>query len=67
MWLWTLNWGEIRHDLVIGSCPFRPADIDRLHDSTGVTAVLSVQTDDCLLPTASTTARSRTTPRGAGS
>ncbi len=47
MWVWTLNWGEIRHDLVIGSCPVRPADIDRIRDETGVDALLSVQTDEC--------------------
>ncbi len=47
MWVWTLNWGEIRHDLVIGSCPIRPSDIDGICDNTGVSAVLSVQTDDC--------------------
>jgi dual specificity protein phosphatase-like protein len=47
MWVWTLNWGEIRHDLVIGSCPIHPSDIDRIYDNTGVSAVLSVQTDDC--------------------
>ena len=47
MWVWTLNWGEIRHDLVIGSCPIRPSDIDQILDDTGVSAVLSVQTDDC--------------------
>lgn len=47
MWTWTLNWGEIRHDLVIGSCPIRPADIDEIHESAGVSAVLSLQTDDC--------------------
>ena len=47
MWTWTLDWGEIRHDLVIGSCPLRPAHVDRIHDGTGVTALLSLQTDDC--------------------
>ncbi len=47
MWVWTLNWGEIRHDLVIGSCPIRPMDIDRICDNTDVSALLSLQTDDC--------------------
>jgi atypical dual specificity phosphatase len=47
MWVWTLNWGEVRHDLVIGSCPRRPTDIDRIAEATGATAVLSLQTDDC--------------------
>jgi hypothetical protein len=47
MWVWTLNWGDIRHDLLIGSCPRRPADIDRICDATGATAMLSLQTDAC--------------------
>ena len=47
MWVWTLNWGEIRQDLLVGSCPIRPEDIDRICDQTGVTAILSVQSDDC--------------------
>ena len=47
VWVWTLNWGEIRHDLVIGSCPIRRSDLDQIHDNTGVSAVLSVQTADC--------------------
>jgi hypothetical protein len=47
MWVWTLNWGEIRHDLLIGSCPIRPTDIDRICEVASVTALLSVQTDDC--------------------
>lgn len=47
MWTWTLNWGEIRHDLLIGSCPTDTADLDRIYDDTGVSALLSLQTDDC--------------------
>ncbi len=47
MWVWSPNWGEIRYDLVIGSCPILPADIDRICDDTRVSAVLSVQTDQC--------------------
>lgn len=47
MWKWTLNWDEIRDDLVIGACPMSPEDIDTIHDQTGATALLSVQTDDC--------------------
>lgn len=46
-WRWTLNWGAIRDDLVIGSCPVTVADIDRIRIETGVTALLSVQTDLC--------------------
>lgn len=45
--MWTLSWGEVRHDLVVGSCPIRPADVDRICEETGVGAVLSLQSDDC--------------------
>jgi protein-tyrosine phosphatase len=47
MWVWTLNWGKIRNDILIGSCPIRPADIDRICDGNGVEALLSLQTVDC--------------------
>jgi hypothetical protein len=47
MWVWTLNWGEIRNDILIGSCPIRRADIDRICDEAGVDALLSLQTNDC--------------------
>ena len=47
MWTWTLNWGEVRRDILIGSCPISPADIDRICDETGASALLSLQTDDC--------------------
>lgn len=48
MWEWTLNWGRIREDLFIGSCPMTPEDIDRIRDESGATALLSLQSDDCL-------------------
>jgi hypothetical protein len=47
MWRWTLNWSEIRDDIVVGSCPVRPADVDRIRDDAGAGALLSLQTDDC--------------------
>ncbi len=47
MWHWTLNWSEVRHDIVVGSCPTRPSDVDRIADEAGVDALLSLQTDDC--------------------
>lgn len=47
MWKWTLNWDEIRDDLVIGACPMTTGDIDSIHERTGATALLSVQTDEC--------------------
>jgi hypothetical protein len=47
MWQWTLNWNEIRADIVVGSCPMAIADIDRIRDDTGADALLSLQSDDC--------------------
>ena len=49
MWHWTLNWSEVRHDIVVGSCPIRPCHVDRIVDDAGVDALLSLQTDDCRL------------------
>jgi atypical dual specificity phosphatase len=46
-WQWTLNWDEVRTDLVIGSCPMSTADIDTIRDATGVNALLSLQSDEC--------------------
>jgi len=45
---WPLNWNVVRHDLVVGSCPRTPSDLDALGVETRVSAVLSVQHDDCL-------------------
>ena len=47
MWTWTLNWGAVRDDLVVGSCPMTFADIDRIAGETGSTALLSLQHDEC--------------------
>lgn len=47
MWAWTLNWDEIREDIVIGSCPMTTADIDRIVAELEVTAMLSLQSDEC--------------------
>lgn len=47
MWRWTLNWSEVRHDIVVGSCPVRPSDVDRIVEDGRAEAVLSLQTDDC--------------------
>ena len=47
MWCWTLNWSEIREDIVVGSCPIRPADLDRIGDEARAGAVLSLQTEAC--------------------
>jgi Polymorphic toxin system, DSP-PTPase phosphatase len=48
MWDWSLNWGEISPHIVVGSCPMTPADIGRIQSGAGVSALLSLQHDDCL-------------------
>ncbi len=45
---WPLNWNVVRHDLVVGSCPRERSDLDALRVETRVSAVLSVQHDECL-------------------
>ena len=47
-WMWTLNWGIITPELIVGSCPQEPADLGEIKESTGVSAVLSLQHDECL-------------------
>ncbi len=47
MWVWTLNWNQVRDDLVIGSCPMTAADIDSIRRKTGVSAILSLQHPEC--------------------
>ncbi len=48
MWTWSLNWGEITPRIVIGTCPMTPEDLERIWAGTGVSALLSLQHDDCL-------------------
>jgi hypothetical protein len=48
MWTWSLNWGEITPRILVGTCPMTTADLDRIGAEAGVSAVLSVQHDDCL-------------------
>lgn len=48
MWTWTLNWNEVRPDLVVGSCPMEPGDLLRIRDEVSPTAVFSLQSDLCL-------------------
>jgi hypothetical protein len=48
MWTWSLNWGEITPRILVGTCPMTTADLERIVAETGVSAVLSVQHDDCL-------------------
>jgi hypothetical protein len=47
-WTWSLNWGEVTPDIVIGSCPMTPADVATLARETRASALLSLQHDDCL-------------------
>jgi len=48
MWTWSLNWGEVTPELVIGSCPMTPDDLKTIARSARVSAVLSLQHNDCL-------------------
>jgi predicted protein tyrosine phosphatase len=46
-WRWSLNWSEIRSDLLIGSCPMDLDDIERILGETKASAILSLQSDAC--------------------
>lgn len=48
MWSWSLDWAEITPTIVIGTCPMTPADVERIRDEAGVSAILNVQHGDCL-------------------
>ena len=48
MWTWSLTWGEVTPDIVVGSCPMTTADVGRLRHEAGASALLSLQHDDCL-------------------
>jgi hypothetical protein len=48
MWEWSLGWGEVTPDLVVGSCPMTPDDLATIARDAGVSAVLSLQHRDCL-------------------
>jgi hypothetical protein len=48
MWTWSLNWGQITANIVIGICPMAPDDLRRIHSEARVSGVLSLQHDDCL-------------------
>lgn len=43
-----MNLNQILPEVYVGSCPMNDADIQRLQGEFGITAVLSVQTDDDL-------------------
>jgi hypothetical protein len=48
MWTWSLNWGQITDNIVIGTCPMAPDDLKRIRSKAGASGVLSLQHDDCL-------------------
>jgi hypothetical protein len=48
MWTWSLNWGQITDNIVIGTCPMAPEDLRQIRYGAGVSGVLSLQHDDCL-------------------
>ncbi len=47
-WTWSLNWGIITPELIVGTCPMDPRDLERIREGTGATALLSLQHDECL-------------------
>eukprot|EP00232_Nephroselmis_pyriformis_P020690 CAMPEP_0182861258 /NCGR_PEP_ID=MMETSP0034_2-20130328/5393_1 /TAXON_ID=156128 /ORGANISM="Nephroselmis pyriformis, Strain CCMP717" /LENGTH=299 /DNA_ID=CAMNT_0024993167 /DNA_START=75 /DNA_END=974 /DNA_ORIENTATION=- len=53
-WEWTLNWDPVVYgvdgespEVIVGSCPRTPADVDRLVDEAGIEAILCLQCGDC--------------------
>jgi protein-tyrosine phosphatase len=48
MWTWSLNWNEVTPHIVVGSCPMRPDDLNRIQKEAEASALLSLQHDDCL-------------------
>lgn len=46
-WRWTLNWDAITPNIIVGSCPRSPEDIDRMVDEAGIDAVLNLQSNLC--------------------
>jgi Predicted protein-tyrosine phosphatase len=48
MWICTLNWDEIRDNLIIGSCPMKVEDLTHIRAKAGASALLSLQHDQCL-------------------
>jgi len=48
LWKWSLNWGEIMPNIIVGSCPMTPDDIFLLRRKANVSALLSLQHDEGL-------------------
>jgi hypothetical protein len=47
-WTWSLNWGVITAEIAVGTCPLGRRDLERIRDEAEVSAVLSLQHDECL-------------------
>jgi len=48
MWKWSLNWDQITPSIILGTCPMACEDLARIKAGTDVSAVLSLQHDNCL-------------------
>lgn len=48
MWTWSLNWGQITNNIIVGTCPMVPDDLRRIRFEGEVSGVFSLQHDDCL-------------------
>lgn len=46
-WHWTLNWDRINDNIIVGSCPRSPSDVDRLVDEAGIDAIICLQSELC--------------------
>lgn len=46
-WRWSLNWDQITSQIVVGSCPRSAADVDRMVDEAGISAIICLQSDAC--------------------
>ncbi|KAG0566519.1 hypothetical protein KC19_7G069500 [Ceratodon purpureus] len=46
-WRWTLNWDSITPNIIVGSCPRSPGDVDRMVDEAGIDAILNLQSGLC--------------------
>jgi hypothetical protein len=47
MWKWTLTWNRIRDNIFVGSSPMSTDDLETIIANTGVSAILSLQSDQC--------------------
>jgi hypothetical protein len=47
-WTWSLDWDEIMPGILVGNCPMTPRDLERIAEQGAVSALLSLQHDDCL-------------------